>query len=120
MLYMYLHLQLMRLYAKYREAEVHRKALVFQKNYFKSQVDAFFQTQQAALVIMADMGAPAVNTPKAKSKGNYIPVKIQESSACCNGCSAFSVCCSSETSIHSVILKPYCERKKQCACYFCY
>ena len=62
----------MRLYAKYREAEVHRKALVFQKNYFKSQVDAFFQTQQAALVIMADMGAPAVNTPKAKSKGNYL------------------------------------------------
>ena len=58
----------MKLYTRYREAEVHRKALVFQKNYLKCQVDAFFQTQQAALVIMADMGAPSANTPKTKSR----------------------------------------------------
>lgn len=61
--------QLMRLYAKYREAEVHRKALVFQKNYLKCQVDAFFQTQQAALIMMAEMGAPPANTLKSKSRG---------------------------------------------------
>lgn len=48
----------MRLYVRYREAEVHRRALVFQKNYLKAQVDAFFQTQQVALIMMADMGAP--------------------------------------------------------------
>ena len=61
----------MRLYARYREAEVHRKALVFQKNYLKCQVDAFFQTQQAALVMMAEMGAPpaTTNTRKYKSRG---------------------------------------------------
>ena len=56
----------MRLYAKYRRAEVHRKALVFQKNYLKCQVDAFFQTQQTALVMMADMGAPVARAPKAR------------------------------------------------------
>jgi predicted nuclease with TOPRIM domain len=63
--------KLMRLYARYREAEVHRKALVFQKNYLKCQVDAFFQTQQAALIMMAEMGAPpaTTNTRKYKSRG---------------------------------------------------
>ena len=60
--------QLMRLYAKYREAEVHRKALVFQKQYLKCQVDAFFQTQQAALLMMADMGAPSASTLRSKSR----------------------------------------------------
>ena len=61
----------MRLYAKYREAEVHRKALVFQKDYLKSQVDAFFQTQQVALIMMADMGAPPEITSKSsKSRGD--------------------------------------------------
>ena len=50
--------QLMRLYAKYRQAEVHCKALAFQKDYLKGQVDAFFQIQQAALIMMAQMGAP--------------------------------------------------------------
>ena len=63
--------QLMRLYAKYREAEVHRKALVFQKDYLKSQVDAFFQTQQVALIMMTDMGAPPEITSKSsKSRGD--------------------------------------------------
>lgn len=47
-----------RLYGQYRQAEVHRKALVFQKCYLQCQVDAFYQTQQAALMMMADMGAP--------------------------------------------------------------
>ena len=61
----------MRLYAKYREAEVHRKALVFQKDYLKSQVDAFFQTQQVALIMMTDMGAPPEITSKSsKSRGD--------------------------------------------------
>lgn len=46
---------------------MHRKALVFQKNYLKCQVDAFFQTQQAALVIMTEMGAPPAKKTKAKS-----------------------------------------------------
>ena len=62
----------MRLYAKYREAEVHRKALVFQKNYLKCQVDAFFQTQQTALIMMADMGAPLANTTKSKSPRSHL------------------------------------------------
>lgn len=44
------------LYMRYRQAETHRKALVFQKRYLLCQVDAFFQTQQAALQMMADMG----------------------------------------------------------------
>ena len=52
------HMQIARLYAQYRQAEVHRKALVFQKRYLQCQVDAFYQTQQAALMMMADMGAP--------------------------------------------------------------
>ena len=47
-----------RLCAQYRQAEIHRKALVFQKRYLQCQVDAFYQTQQAALALMADMGAP--------------------------------------------------------------
>ena len=64
--------QLMRLYAKYREAEVHRKALVFQKQYLKCQVDAFFQTQQAALLMMADMGAPSASTLKSKSRNRTL------------------------------------------------
>ena len=51
-------LQIVRLYAQYRQAESHRKALVFQKRYLVCQVDAFYQTQQAALQLMADMGAP--------------------------------------------------------------
>ncbi len=50
--------QMARLYAQYRQAEVHRKALVFQKRYLTAQIDAFYQTQQAALMLMADMGAP--------------------------------------------------------------
>lgn len=37
---------------------MHRKALVAQKRYLQCQVDAFFQSQQSALLIMADMGAP--------------------------------------------------------------
>lgn len=77
---MYMHspsLQLMKLYAKYREAEVHRKALVFQKNYLKCQVDAFFQTQQTALIMMADMGANLTRTPKPKSsRRSLIKFKI--------------------------------------------
>ena len=56
--------QLARLYAQYRQAEVHRKALVFQKHYLQCQVDAFYQTQQAALMMMADMGAPVDSGPK--------------------------------------------------------
>lgn len=43
---------------------MHRKALVFQKHYLQCQLDAFYQTQQAALVMMADMGAPVDFTPK--------------------------------------------------------
>ena len=62
----------MRLYARYREAEVHRKALVFQKQYLKCQVDAFFQTQQAALVMMADMGATFAKEPKSKSPSYHL------------------------------------------------
>lgn len=57
-------LQLAHLYAQYRQAEVHRKALVFQKHYLQCQVDAFYQTQQAALIMMADMGAPVDSGPK--------------------------------------------------------
>ena len=62
-----LSLQLVRLYRKYRKAEVHRKALVFQKNYLNSQVDAFFQIQQVALIMMTNMGAPPADTTKSKS-----------------------------------------------------
>ena len=59
----------MRLFALYRQAEMHRKALVVQKRYLQCQVDAFFQTQQSALLMMADMGAPVnLNTRPAMSK----------------------------------------------------
>lgn len=40
---------------------------MFQKNYLKCQVDAFFQTQQTALIMMADMGATLAHTPQPKS-----------------------------------------------------
>ena len=50
---------------------MHRKALVFQKNYLKCQCDAFFQTQQTALVLMADMGAP-VTTLKSKQPVHHL------------------------------------------------
>ena len=53
---------------------MHRKALVFQKNYLKCQVDAFFQTQQAALIMMAEMGAPPAHTHKSRSLGNRFKV----------------------------------------------
>ena len=61
-----------RLYAQYRQAEVHRKALVFQKRYLQCQVDAFYQTQQAALYMMADMGAP-VNLGSSHSPTSKYP-----------------------------------------------
>ena len=50
---------------------MHRKALVFQKNYLKCQCDAFFQTQQTALVLMADMGVP-VTTLKSKPPVHHL------------------------------------------------
>ena len=37
---------------------------MFQKHYLQCQVDAFYQTQQAALMMMADMGAPVDSRPK--------------------------------------------------------
>jgi hypothetical protein len=49
-------LQILRLYAQYRQAEVHRKGLVFQKHYLQCHLDAFYQTQQVALLMLADMG----------------------------------------------------------------
>ena len=53
-----LYMQILRLYAQYRQAEVHRKGLVFQKHYLQCHLDAFYQTQQVALLMLADMGAP--------------------------------------------------------------
>ena len=49
---------MIRLFALYRQAEMHRKALTIQKRYLQCQVDAFYQTQQSALLLMVDMGAP--------------------------------------------------------------
>lgn len=49
---------MIRLFALYRQAEMHRKALTIQKRYLQCQVDAFYQTQQSALLLMAGMGAP--------------------------------------------------------------
>lgn len=60
----------MRMFALYRQAEVHRKALVVQKHYLQCQADAFFQTQQSALLLMADMGAP-VNLESQPPKSKY-------------------------------------------------
>ena len=61
--------QIMRLFALYRQAEMHRKALIVQKRYLQCQVDAFFQTQQSALLLMADMGAPVnLNCQSSSSK----------------------------------------------------
>lgn len=62
--------QVMRLFALYRQAEMHRKALTVQKQYLQCQVDAFFQTQQSALLLMADMGAP-VNLDSHPPRSNY-------------------------------------------------
>ena len=64
----------MRLFALYRQAEMHRKALVVQKRYLQCQVDAFFQTQQSALLMMADMGAPVnlgLHPPQSKYPRAY-------------------------------------------------
>ena len=63
-------LQIMRLFALYRQAEMHRKALVVQKRYLQCQLDAFFQTQQSALLMMADMGAP-VNLDSHPTQSKY-------------------------------------------------
>ena len=41
-----------------RLKSIARHCMVFQKRYLQCQVDAFYQTQQAALALMADMGAP--------------------------------------------------------------
>ena len=60
----------MRLFALYRQAEMHRKALIVQKRYLQCQVDAFFQTQQSALLMMADMGAP-VNLDSHPTQSKY-------------------------------------------------
>ena len=60
----------MRLFALYRQAEMHRKALIVQKRYLQCQVDAFFQTQQSALLMMADMGAP-VNFDSHPTQSKY-------------------------------------------------
>lgn len=68
----------MRLFALYRQAEVHRKALIVQKRYLQCQVDAFFQTQQSALLMMADMGAPVdlnCHPPKSKYPRGYARFK---------------------------------------------
>ena len=53
---------------------MHRKALVVQKRYLQCQVDAFFQTQQSALLMMADMGAPVnlgLHPPQSKYPRAY-------------------------------------------------
>ena len=39
-----------------RLKSIARHCMVFQKRYLQCQVDAFYQTQQAALALMADMG----------------------------------------------------------------
>jgi hypothetical protein len=62
----------MRLFALYRQAEMHRKALIVQKRYLQCQVDAFFQTQQSALLMMADMGAP-INLDSHPTQSKYPP-----------------------------------------------
>ena len=46
------------MYLQYRQAELHRRSLLFQKKYLQCQLDAFYQTQQASLMMLADMGAP--------------------------------------------------------------
>ena len=46
------------LYMQYRQAELRRRSLLFQKKYLQCQLDAFYQTQQASLMMLADMGAP--------------------------------------------------------------
>ena len=43
---------------QYRQAELRRRSLLFQKKYLQCQLDAFYQTQQASLMMLADMGAP--------------------------------------------------------------
>ena len=42
----------------YHQAELRRRSLLFQKKYLQCQLDAFYQTQQASLMMLADMGAP--------------------------------------------------------------
>ena len=60
---------MIRLFALYRQAEMHRKALTIQKRYLQCQVDAFYQTQQSALLLMVDMGAPvSLDTYRSYSK----------------------------------------------------
>ena len=62
--------QIIRLFALYRQAEMHQKALVVQKRYIQCQVNAFLKTQQPALLMMADMGAP-VNLDSRPGQSKY-------------------------------------------------
>ena len=57
-LLLYFNPQLGQLSLQYRQAELRRRSLLFQKKYLQCQLDAFYQTQQASLMMMADMGAP--------------------------------------------------------------
>ena len=55
--------QILRLYAQYRQAEVHRKSLVFQKIYLQCNLDAFYQTEKVTFKMLADMGV-VINNDK--------------------------------------------------------
>ena len=48
--------QITRLFAFYHQAETHRKAPVIHKQYLQCQVDAFFQIQQSALLMVGAFG----------------------------------------------------------------
>lgn len=64
-------LQALELYEKYRQAELHRKSLAFQKLYLQCHLDAFYQTQQVALKMMSDMGAPISAGPSFPPPSKY-------------------------------------------------
>ena len=50
---------------------------MFQKRYLQCQMDAFYQTQQAALVMMADMGAPVNSGVKRAPQGRFPPPMVR-------------------------------------------
>ena len=52
----FLFLQLIEIFLKYREAAERCKSLIYQKDYLVKQLNTFYQTEQAAFIMIKEMG----------------------------------------------------------------
>lgn len=74
---MFLYIQLIEIFIKYREAAERCKSLMYQKDYLVKQLNTFYQTEQAAFIMIKEMGIsvddwsprPAIrNSPRSLTK----------------------------------------------------